>query len=419
MDPNASNCAPAAGETSSQTEIIVGRQAIYDRHKQVVAYELLYRPCQSEAGEETSGERATARVMLNSFLDLGVERMVGPHQAFINFTQDLLVNLPAIPFEPGRLALEILEDSVVDDRLLRTVSELSAKGYIIVLDDYALEPKWDPLLPYLNIIKFDVPSVVADDLRRRILPLRKTGARLLAEKIETEAQYQFYYDLGFDLFQGYYFARPHVVKGQRLSENQLVVMQLLARINDPEVDIDELSQLIAQDASLSYKLLRYINSAALNLPRTVDSISQAVVYLGLAKIRGLATLMSLTGFKDKPVELLTSALVRGHLCEYLSKSDTDSDASSGFTVGLLSILDVLLDMSMQDILRELPLSQKLVDALLLHKGSAGEALNCALAYEQHRWDQVSYRGLNMKEICQYYLHSTELAFQASAAIRTP
>ena len=242
---------------------------------------------------------------------------------------------------------------------------------------------------------------------------------MLAEKIETEAQYQFYYDLGFDLFQGYYFARPHVVKGQRLSENQLVVMQLLARINDPEVDIDELSQLIAQDASLSYKLLRYINSAALNLPRTVDSISQAVVYLGLAKIRGLATLMSLTGFKDKPVELLTSALVRGHLCEYLAKSDTDSDASSGFTVGLLSILDVLLDMSMQDILRELPLSQKLVDALLLHKGSAGEALNCALAYEQHRWDQVSYRGLNMKEICQYYLHSTELAFQASAAIRTP
>ncbi len=416
MDPNASICAPPVGETSSQTEIIVGRQAIYDRHKRVNAYELLYRPCQGEAGEKTTGEQATARVMLNSFLDLGVERMVGPHQAFINFTHDLLVNLPAIPFEPGRLVLEILENTEVDDRLLRTVSELSAKGYIIALDDYALEPKWDPLLPHVDIIKFDVPSVAADDLRRRILPLRKTGVRLLAEKIETAAQYQFYFDLGFDLFQGYYFARPQAVKGQRLSENQLVVMQLLARINDPEVDIDELSQLIVQDASLSYKLLRYINSAALSLPRKVDSINQAVVYLGLARIRGLATLMSLTGFKDKPVELLTSALVRGHLCEYLSKSDADSDASSGFTVGLLSILDALLDMPMQDILKELPLSQRLVDALLLHKGSEGEALSCALAYEQHRWDQVSYRGLKTEEICKYYLHSTELAFQAGAAI---
>ena len=195
----------------------------------------------------------------------------------------------------------------------------------------------------------------------------------------------------------------------------MTVMRLLARINDPEVKIKELTQLIAQDANLSYKVLRYINSAALNLPRKVDSIKQALVYLGLERIRGLATLMALTGVNDKPVELLISALVRAQFCQYLALTD-DANASSCYTVGLLSILDQLLDMSMPDILNELPLSEKVKDALLHHTGREGEALSCALAYEQHRWDEVSYRGLKSEEICEYYLQSTELAFQVGAAI---
>ena len=415
MDLDASTCAQPLGESSSQTEVLVGRQAIFDRRDRVVAYELLYRDHHNGTGGETTGEQASSRVMLYAFLDLGVERMVGPHQAFVNFTDDLILNLPAIPFEPNRLVLEILEDAEPNDRLLQAVSELSARGYVIALDDYALEPKWDPLLPKVDIIKFDVPSIPEDELAGRIQPLRARGTRLLAEKIETEAQYRSYRELGFDLFQGYYFYRPQIVKGRRLSENQLTVMQLLARINDPEVEIDELTQLIAQDASLSYKVLRYINSAALNLPRKVDSINQALVYLGLERIRGLATLMALTGVNNKPVELLISALVRAQLCQYLARTE-DADASSCYTVGLLSILDQLLDMSMRDVLKELPLSERVKDALLHHRGIEGEALSCALAYERHRWDQVVFRRLQTEEICKYYLQSTELAFQAGTVI---
>ncbi len=415
MVENASRPISQLGESSSRTDIVVGRQAIYDRHKRVVAYELLYRDCEGKYPNSTSGEQASSRVMLNAFLDLGVTRLVGPLQAFVNFTRDLILSLPAIPFEPNRLVLEILEDAEVDEELLQAVSDLSARGYLIALDDYALEPKWDPLLQQVDIIKFDVPSIVEDELPRQIQRLRQTGARLLAEKIETEAQYRFYRELGFDLFQGYYFSRPQVVKGRRLSENHLTVMRLLARINDPEVKIKELTQLIAQDANLSYKVLRYINSAALNLPRKVDSIKQALVYLGLERIRGLATLMALTGVNDKPVELLISALVRAQFCQYLALTD-DANASSCYTVGLLSILDQLLEMSMQDILNELPLSEKVKDALLHHTGREGEALSCALAYEQHRWDEVGYRGLKSEEICEYYLQSTELAFQVGAAV---
>ena len=403
------------GESSAQTDIVVGRQAIYDRRNRVVAYELLYRDGAGEFPHSTSGEQATSRVMLNAFLDLGVARMVGPLQAFVNFTHDLILSLPAIPFEPNRLVLEVLEDVEVNEELLQAISALSAKGYLIALDDYALEPKWDALLPQVDIIKFDVPSIVEDELIGQIQRLRDTGAQFLAEKIETEAQYRFYRELGFDLFQGYYFSRPQIVKGRRLSENHLTVMRLLARINDPEVEVDELSQLIAQDANLSYKVLRYMNSAALNLPRKVDSINQALVYLGLERIRGLATLMALTGVNDKPVELLISALVRAQLCQYLALTD-DANASSCYTVGLLSVLDQLLDMSMKDVLNELPLSEKVKDALLHHTGSEGEALSCALAYEQHRWDEVTYHGLKSEEICKYYLQSTELAFQVSAAI---
>ncbi len=415
MHKNPSTCTQPVGESVAQTEILVGRQAIFDRRDRVVAYELLYRDRKGGPQGEATGEQASSRVMLYTFLDLGVERIVGPHQAFVNFTDDLIVNLPAVPFEPNRLVLEILEDAEVDDRLLRAVTDLSARGYMIALDDYALESKWDPLLPQVNIIKFDVSSIAEDGLGGRIEPLRARGTRLLAEKVETEAQYRFYRELGFDLFQGYYFYRPQIVKGRRLTENQLTVMQLLARINDPLVEIGELTQLIAQDASLSYKVLRYINSAALNLPRRVDSINQALVYLGLDRIRGLASLMALTGVNNKPVELLISALVRAQLCQYLARTEV-ADVSSCYTVGLLSILDQLLDMSMQDVLKELPLSERVKDALLHHRGIEGEALSCALAYEQHRWDEVAFRGLQTEEICKYYLQSTELAFQAETVI---
>ncbi len=297
--------------------IFIGRQAIFDRKMATYAYELLYRENSSGGANVTDGEMASSCVMLNTFVEIGLENVVGSHLAFINLTRGFFTDEPYVPFEKNQVVLEILEDVEVDQRLVEAVAKLAAEGYCIALDDYEFEPHWDPLLPYVSIIKVEVPAVDRQCIKSQIQELRRHNVKLLAEKVETEEEHQFYLDLGFDLFQGYYFSRPQIIQGKRLAENQLVILQLLASLNDPTMTIDNLERVIAQDAALSYKILRHINSAAVALPRKLDRIGEAVVYLGLQQIRTWANLIALSRTGDKPQELLCSALVRAYMCEQL------------------------------------------------------------------------------------------------------
>ncbi len=396
--------------------VFIGRQAIFDRDLEVYAYELLYREGRTSAAPVIGGDQASSRVILNTFTELGLERLVGRHLAFINLTRSFFVDLPPVAFSKDRVVLELLEDTAIDDRLLAGLSKLSNQGYTLALDDFEFESKWAPVLPFISIVKVEVPNIHWPSLQPKIEALRGAGLRLLAEKVETEAEYRRLLELKFDYFQGYYFSRPQVLSGKRLGENQLVNLQLLARLSDPAVTPGELESLIAQDPGLTYKILRYLNSAALNLPRKINTIGQAVVYLGLQRLRSWASLIALSGIANKPQDLFTTALVRAHMCGLLAAAGHPDEQGSAFTAGLLSVLDRLLDQPLQQIVQDLPLTAEVNAALLKYRGISGQALSCAISYENQLWEQVAFPGLNDDSIQDIYLQSSQLAFQQQEAL---
>ncbi len=402
-------------------DIYIGRQEIFDRKMEVFAYELLFRSGQQNSSnviQHLDGDSATSQVLLNTFMEIGLERIAGPHLIFINLTRNLLLDHPELPFPKDRVVMEVLEDIAIDQRLLDSVSQFSQQGYQLALDDYTFDPAWDPLLPLVDIIKVEVPAVSVEKIRSEIPKLHAHGVRLLAEKIETEAEFQQMLELGFDYFQGFHFSRPKILQGRRLEENPLVILRLVAELNSPDTTVKKLDALITQDASLSYKILRYINSAAIGMPRKVESILQAVIYMGLGPIRAWASLLALSRLENRPQAHFTTALVRAHMCKQLVATAGGCPPETGFTVGLLSILDLLMDCPMPDIVKELSLTDEIKTALLEHKGVAGEALRCTLAYEIQNWQDAGLDYIADDKIVEIYLHASEKAFAEQEALQS-
>ncbi len=367
---------------SAPPPVRVGRQAIFDRHLEVYGYELLFR---NDSGNNrcnsTDGDNATSNTILNAFVEIGFDRLTGGKPAFLNLTRGFFTEIPHIPFHPDAVVLEVLEDIPVDTRLVEAVRQLHEKGYRVALDDYLFEQHWHPLLPWVDIVKVEITEDTLADMTRLIAPLRERGLTLLAEKVETREQFRYLLDCGFDLFQGYFFARPEVIHQHRLPESRIVVMQLLTRLNDPEVEIEQIARLIAQDPALSYKMLRLINSAAVGLGRQVDSIHQAVILLGLQRVRAWASLFVMAGVDHSPSELLHLGLFRAALCEHLSRQTGIGRPDTGYTVGLLSILDGLLSLPMEQAIRELPLPTEIQRAISHREGDYGLLLRAALSLE--------------------------------------
>jgi EAL and modified HD-GYP domain-containing signal transduction protein len=354
--------------------------------------------------------------MLNTFAEIGLERIAGPRRVFLNMTRSLLLDLPEIPFDKDRLVLEILEDIPVDQALIDRVTSLGEAGYTLALDDFEFEDRWLPLLPHIHILKVEVPSLDWERVGEQIARIHRHGLLLLAEKVETEEEYLRLRDLDFDLFQGYHFSRPQIFSGKRLRANQLITLQLLAQLNDPEVTPEQLEILIVQDPGLVFKILRYLNSAAMAMPRTVESIRQAINYLGLERLRGWASLIALSRVEDKPEELFTIALVRAHLCALLTASVEPRERDAAFTVGLLSVIDLLMDQPMETLLASIPLAPTIERALLSRQGAAGEALACALVFEGAGVPPASYPGRSHAEIQELFLQASEIAFREQESL---
>jgi EAL and modified HD-GYP domain-containing signal transduction protein len=401
-------------------DIYLGRQAILDRKTDLFAYELLFRASSENNTQilsQIDGDKATSEVLINTFIEIGLERIAGPHRVFVNLTRNFLLQMPEIPFDKDRVVLELLEDIRVDAQVIEAVERLTRCGYRLALDDYTFEAGWDPLLPFVEIVKVDLPALSMEQIRRGLPRLRDQGVKLLAEKIETREDHEQLLDLGFDYFQGYYFSRPTVLQGKRLDENQMVVLRLVSELNKPDVSINELEGLIARDASLSYKILRYINSAAIGLPQKVSSIHKAVIFMGLARIRAWTTLLALCRLDHKPQIHYTTALVRAHMCERLVEKQGGCPPDVAFTVGLLSILDLLLDRPLAEIVDELALSEDIRTALLEHEGVAGRALRCAVAYENQQWDSSEFECMSDEELVDIYLEASARAFGEQQALQ--
>jgi len=389
--------------------IQVGRQAIFDRKLQVFAYELLYRDAAGNCSI-SDGDQASSVTLLNAFMEIGLDRITGPHKAFINLTRHFFVHMPPLPFTRDRVVLEILEDVEVDDELLQGISNMASQGFHLAMDDYCFQPQLAPILPLVKYIKVEIQPEGMAELVRRMPELRATGARLLAEKVETAEQFEQLKELGFDYFQGYFFARPNLVRSDRVGEHSAMVMQLLARLNDPDVRMDEIVRLVSQDPGLSFKVLRWVNSAAIGLRSKVESIQRAVVLMGIERIRAWATLFAMAGLGNRPTEILNLGLLRANLCERLCQLCKTGVPETAYTVGLLSVLDAMMSRPMEDLVKELPLSDDVKRAIVLGEGAYGKLLDHSYRIERNEWPEDTCPGITTSDLVEAYAASSEAAF---------
>ncbi|MBL4763417.1 MAG: HDOD domain-containing protein [Gammaproteobacteria bacterium] len=405
------------------SDVFIGRQPIFDADLQVCAYELLFRSSkEGKFAGVVDGDQATSQVFMNAFIDIGLYNLVGKKKAFFNLTRHYLTTPDLVLVPPEQVVLEVLEDIVVDRELVDAVSKLKKRGYTIALDDIALNDldvnkDMQDMISMAEIIKIDCLELSQTQVKEHVEFFNMQNVDLLAEKIETREEFNFYKKLGFKFFQGHFLSRPTVIEGKGIAANKMAIMSLVQEVYDPDMDINSLSELVSRDVSLSHKVLRYINSAASGLSRSIDSISQAVVMLGIRIIRNWVTIMALAQMDDTPSELSTMSLVRGRICEMLAKESAQLGSESFFTVGLFSTLDAMLAVSMSDALESLPLATEVKSALTDFEGMRGEALACAIALEHGDMDNIKFAGVDGSVINDIYIEAIKWAdeFQRSVS----
>ncbi len=363
-------------------ELFIARQPIYDRENRVYGYEILYRSSADNRARFDNPERATSQVLMNLLMDIGLQSLVGNHQAFVNYTRDFLTADIPMLFPPGQVTIEILEDVQGDEPVVAAAKRLAGLGYDIALDDFIYSPEKEPLLAIARIVKIDISLLSDQELVAHVDHLRRPGIRLLAEKVETETDRQRCAELGFDLYQGYYYCRPKLLQRRRMAANQVALLRLISHLQTSGNDAQELQKIISSDVTLTYRLLRYINSAFFGLRRKIESIHQAIVYLGSRNIASWASVIALSGLADGHDERMHLALVRARFCEQLALKLGDLTPASCFTVGLLSVTDAMLDVCMADVVEGLPLAPEVSTALVSGTGRMGELLNWIVAHER-------------------------------------
>jgi EAL and modified HD-GYP domain-containing signal transduction protein len=368
----------------------VARQPILDAAGQVFGYELLYRAGADATSCQDPHDLAAARVLNDAVLTLGLDTLTGGRRAFINVTRHMLLNDLATVLSPETVVIEVLETVGFDEQVVAAVKGLKDRGYSIALDDFSFATGAAVLLPYARYVKVDVLATQGEE-RRKIEKAIKPGTKLLAEKVETAESFEESRKLGYQLFQGYYFCRPTTFSGGALSARRLAYARLLAALNKTNVSVNSIEDLIKHDASLTYRVLRCINSAAFGIRREIQSIRQALVLLGLDQVRKWASVWALAGLNGgASSELVTIAILRARSCELVAgKMKGADDASEYFLLGLCSLLEAMLGQPMGTAVAELPLSENIREALLGETNDARHVLDAVIAHERGEWDEAA------------------------------
>ena len=371
------------------TSICVARQPIFELDRGLFGYELLYR--RSPTIERADGDRIvmSAEVIVHSLLGIGLRAIAGSGYAFVNFSRPLLLNRTWELFDNKSVVIELLEDVVCDAEVVAACKELVSAGYKLALDDYVYAPDTRPVLELASIAKVDVLNKTADEIENATRELRPTGVRLLAERVETATVRDVCRDLGYDLFQGYLFSRPETLTKSDVAAGQLAIMRLLNLLHNPNTNDTTLETAFKNDVALCYKLLGIVNAAAIG-GKGISSIPHAIRLVGRETLhRWLSVLLvaSLGNRGDVSHEMALAALTRARMCELVvSGARRQSEVGSAFIVGLLSLLDVLLEIPMNRILDRLELSDDVRSALIARGGPLAEPLKLVEAYERANWN---------------------------------
>lgn len=369
----------------------IARQAILNRDKELYAYELLFRDGEKNCFPNIPPDEATSKILTDSHLDLGLEDISANKPVFINFHQDTLLYRFPTSLDPKKVVIEVVETVNPTAELVHACKTIKELGYTIALDDHDFDPQWEAFLPFTDIIKVDIVECDEQTLRKNLRKYRDSKIQLVAEKIETMDDFEKYRNMGFDYFQGYFFAKPEVMKQKKLPTSKLSLIELIGSSSAVEFDVNKVSAIIERDVSLSYKLLRFINNPMVNKSNEISNLRHALNYMGQVEVKKFIALLALANLGDnKPFELIHLSLIRAKFCELVA--DAKSLANNppvGFLVGLFSLLDALLDQPMEEIVEKLPIGKSIKVALCGGGNELNSFLALIRAFELGTWERVA------------------------------
>lgn len=384
----------------------VARQPIFDVNREVYAYELLFRIGEDNWFPDIPPDEATSKILTSTHLSLGIEEITGDKKAFINFHRDTLMFRFPTSLDANKVVIEVVETVEVDDELVAACKHIRGLGYPIALDDYDMKGKWEAFIPFTSVVKIDITEIPHDEIPALVNRFKSNGIKLVAEKIETYEEYRKFKDMGFDYFQGYFLAKPEIVRHRKIGPSGLTMMQLLTLSSQPKLNFDEVNKIIERDPSLTYLLLRFINNPLVNKRHKITSLKHALTFMGEVEVKKFISLLALANLNEgQPTELMQMALVRAKFCELVyTQIHPNDNPLTGFLTGLLSLLDAMMEQSIEDLVSKVPISDAVKDALCGQPGLLRNCLTLTQYFERAKWAGIQQFAAKY-ELKQNLLHS--------------
>jgi EAL and modified HD-GYP domain-containing signal transduction protein len=380
---------------ATHEKFFLGRQPILDRNQEIIGFELLFRSAERNVAEFESYSQASASVITSAMASFGIEEVLGGKFGFINVHLGLLLSemLEVLPVK--QTVLELLEFIELDDQVLERCRELKKIGFQLALDDHEFNSKYADIYNVIDIVKIDILLTGMEALPEIVQGLRRTPVKILAEKVETVEQFDICFRMGFDLFQGYFFQRPVVLNKRRIDVSGLAMLKLLQQLIQ-DAPLNEIEQTFKENPSLSYNLLRLVNSVAMGMREKIKTLRHAILMLGTEHLRRWTQLSLFAGTDNRGMNnpLLEMAAVRGRLMEILVKLrngsvTNDEQSEAAFMTGILSLLEVLFETPMSEIISSLNLTDDVCNALLTRSGQFGSMLTLVEKLEITDFDAVT------------------------------
>jgi len=397
-------------------DIYVARQPIFTRKKNIFGYELLFRLGLENAFPDIDGDIATSSVLSNTFFSFELKEILGDKPGLINFTKELILQKTPLLFPKQHIIIEVLEDIEPDKEILLALEEIHENGFNIALDDFIYHEKFQPMMELCKIIKFDLIATPLTSLKKIVKDIKANyNITLLAEKVETYEEFELAKEMGFKLFQGYFFSKPEILMKKAISAGQLVKLKLINEISRPEIDFNKIQSLIKMDISVSYKLLKFINSAYFSRPTAINTIKDAITYLGTDELKKFVNVAVVSDLNEnKPNELVRNSVVHARMCEQLgSVFKTHFTPEELFTIGLFSLMDAMLDRDMEKILKDIAFSHKIKNALLGKDREYQKIVKIVRSYEKGDWDNSFYASVKgskiERKIPEFYFDALKMA----------
>lgn len=396
-------------------DVYLARQPIFTASKEIYAYELLFRGGMENWFPGINGDSATSQLLSNTFFIANIDQISGGKRVFINFTRELIIRQIPLMFPPQITTLEILEDIIPDEEFLVCCREFCSQGYMLALDDFTYAPELDVLIDLADIIKIDFLLSTKDQIRDYAARFTAKGKRLLAEKVETVEEFEAARQLGFSYFQGHFFCKPQVIRETDIPTLKVNLIGIMSEVVKEAYLVDTLQHMIERDVGISYKLLHYLNSPFYRRPQEIASIHQAIMLLGEKGIRQFLSVIILAELsQDKPDELLKSSVIRANMCAMIGKNNKHGlDPAELFMLGLFSHIDAILDNTMENILRRLPLSGNIKKTLQGEMTMLRDYLDLVISYQKAQWDKVAeleaLLGVSHERLPEVYLQALCLA----------